>query len=222
MHTTTKSVSTSPTRQAWDWTKSDVAKRVFKIARWLHIYLSTTALAIVLFFSVTGFTLNHANWFSGAAKTGIDTYTLPDEISSALSDPAVFPTALVTEYLRREHGLSHPRSIDHDLELGEVSLDFPLPAGYAFVSILVPDQIIEIEHQSGNLWVLMNDLHKGRHTGAAWSTFIDFSAVIMTLLAVAGILILFQLKKYRNWGLALTIIGVLTPLIWYLLFVPNY
>lgn len=195
---------------------------MFKIARWLHIYLSTTALAIVLFFSVTGFTLNHASWFSDGAENGIDEYMLPTDIGEALSDPSAFPTALITEFLQQEYGLRHPRSIDHDLELGEVSLDYPLPAGYAFVSIIVPESRIEIEYQSGNLWVLMNDLHKGRHTGAAWSAFIDFSALIMTLLAVAGILILFQLKKYRNWGLALTIIGILTPLIWYLAFVPAY
>jgi hypothetical protein len=31
--------------------------------RWLHIYLSMFGLAAVLFFSVTGLTLNHPDWF---------------------------------------------------------------------------------------------------------------------------------------------------------------
>src|SRR3954451_1917577 len=33
--------------------------------RWLHIYLSMFGLAAVLFFSVTGITLNHPDWFFG-------------------------------------------------------------------------------------------------------------------------------------------------------------
>src|SRR5687768_1763811 len=37
--------------------------------RWLHIYLSMFGLASVLFFSVTGLTLNHPDWFfPGAAR----------------------------------------------------------------------------------------------------------------------------------------------------------
>ena len=36
--------------------------------RWLHVYLSMISLAVVLFFSVTGITLNHPDWFFDAAK----------------------------------------------------------------------------------------------------------------------------------------------------------
>lgn len=34
-----------------------------KLARWLHLYISLLSLGALLFFSVTGFTLNHAGWF---------------------------------------------------------------------------------------------------------------------------------------------------------------
>ena len=36
--------------------------------RWLHIYVSMFGLAAVLFFSVTGLTLNHPDWFGEAAR----------------------------------------------------------------------------------------------------------------------------------------------------------
>ena len=39
--------------------------RFAAFARWLHIYLSMFGLAAVLFFSVTGLTLNHPDWFFG-------------------------------------------------------------------------------------------------------------------------------------------------------------
>jgi hypothetical protein len=34
-----------------------------KWSRWLHIYLSMLSLGAILFFSLTGFTLNHPDWF---------------------------------------------------------------------------------------------------------------------------------------------------------------
>src|SRR4051794_4386469 len=42
--------------------------RFAALVRWLHIYLSMFGLAAVLFFSVTGLTLNHPNWFFGEAE----------------------------------------------------------------------------------------------------------------------------------------------------------
>ena len=32
-------------------------------SRWLHIYLSLISFGAILFFSVTGLTLNHPDWF---------------------------------------------------------------------------------------------------------------------------------------------------------------
>src|SRR5690348_14608346 len=42
--------------------------RLAALMRWLHIYLSMFGLAAVLFFSVTGLTLNHPTWFFGEAR----------------------------------------------------------------------------------------------------------------------------------------------------------
>ena len=39
--------------------------RIHSAIRWLHTYISLVTLLIVLFFSITGFTLNHAEWSSG-------------------------------------------------------------------------------------------------------------------------------------------------------------
>ena len=44
-------------------------RRVAKYARWLHIYVSMTAFAVVFFFALTGITLNHPDWASGAERT---------------------------------------------------------------------------------------------------------------------------------------------------------
>ena len=38
-------------------------------SRWLHVYLSMFSFAVLMFFAVTGLTLNHANWFDGQERT---------------------------------------------------------------------------------------------------------------------------------------------------------
>src|SRR5579863_2707160 len=40
-------------------------KRTAAFSRWLHVYLSMICFVLVLFFAVTGLTLNHADWFDG-------------------------------------------------------------------------------------------------------------------------------------------------------------
>src|SRR6516165_545898 len=42
--------------------------RLARLMLWLHIYVSMFGLAAILFFSVTGITLNHPGWFFGEAQ----------------------------------------------------------------------------------------------------------------------------------------------------------
>src|SRR5215470_12862874 len=43
-------------------------RRMAALSRWLHIYLSMASFAILLFFAVTGLTLNHAERFSAQPR----------------------------------------------------------------------------------------------------------------------------------------------------------
>jgi hypothetical protein len=43
-------------------------RRLAALSRWLHIYLSMASFAILLFFAVTGLTLNHAERFSAQPR----------------------------------------------------------------------------------------------------------------------------------------------------------
>src|SRR5437763_13369683 len=44
-------------------------RRAATVARWLHVYLSMASFGILLFFAVTGLTLNHIDWFEGQQRT---------------------------------------------------------------------------------------------------------------------------------------------------------
>jgi hypothetical protein len=56
---------------------------------------------------------------------------------------------------------------------------------------------------------MLNDLHKGRHTGAEWSVVIDISAIISALVAITGLILVFFLKLHRKLRLSLAVAGIL-------------
>ena len=184
--------------------KSSSAKkiRLNPLIRWLHVYTSMISLLVVLFFALTGFTLNHTDWafgdvivnkqFSGSLPQDWRKGTQTDWLRTA-------------EYLRATHGLrgqvKNPRSSDT-----ETSLSFVAPAYKADVFInLSGSYNINLEAQG--FVALMNDLHRGRDTGTAWSWLIDVSALFLVVVALTGLGLLLYLKKTRMAALATALGG---------------
>jgi uncharacterized protein len=209
-------------RKQWQWTKSDWAKQLFNFSRWLHVYLSTAIFSLLIFFSMTGFTLNHAHWFNSEGHRGIEKIMMPQELQSTLSNQNTLPVSLITAHIKTEYGLENPKSIDMDLDVGEISLDYPIPSGYVFITLFTESGEMEIEYQTGSLIALFNNLHKGRHSGNTWSLLIDISAWAMILFSLAGLFILLQHRKRRLSGLLTVLAGTLSPLLIYLLWVPSF
>src|SRR3954452_4549503 len=147
--------------------------------RWLHIYLSMFGLATILFFGATGLTLNHPTWTFGVAEKmtqaqgQVDLKWLNPDAPAATPDGERPVMKLeVVEHLRKEHGvrgaLAEFRSDDR-----ERMVTFKGP-GYS------ADAFIDRETGKYNLTesrhgfvAMINDLHKGRDTGAAWSVVVD-------------------------------------------------
>ena len=67
---------------------------------------------------------------------------------------------------------------------------------------------------------ILNDLHKGRDSGTAWSWVIDISAVLMIFVSVTGLALLFYLKKRRRSGLIVTLAGFLLLVLAWAIWVP--
>jgi hypothetical protein len=67
---------------------------------------------------------------------------------------------------------------------------------------------------------VLNDLHKGRDTGPAWSLVIDISAILLTLIALTGLILIFYLKLRRRPGLVIAVLGTLALAALALLGVP--
>jgi len=192
-------------------------RRLAHISRWLHTYLSMFSFAILLFFAVTGFTLNHADWFDNQQRSTQSHGTL-DKAWVKTSDPQAVAKMEIVEYLRRTNGISGALS-DFRVDEGQCEITFK-GAGYE------ADAVVDRETGAYDLTVMrfglvaiVNDLHKGRDTGPGWSRVIDFSAILMTLVSVTGLTLIFFLTKRRFSGLALLAIGAAATTIFYFVWV---
>src|SRR5882724_4072347 len=77
-------------------------RRVARISRWLHIYLSMVSFTIVLFFAITGLTLNHADKFGDQLHTSQE----KGQLNTAwvkTPDTAKIARLEIVEYLRTAH-----------------------------------------------------------------------------------------------------------------------
>ena len=76
------------------------SKRLLLLIRSLHIYLSMLALLLLLFFAMTGFMMNHSEWFNieKTYPTEIKA-TVPQKILNPASGASPDKNALI-EYLR--------------------------------------------------------------------------------------------------------------------------
>lgn len=205
--------------------KGAVRRAVYSYSRLFHVYISTALFALLIFFCVTGFFLNHLDTFGGSSEDGNFESGFDAELMSLLVQPEEDPfnqppLPALKAYLSAHHGLTKPSNVALDAEAGEIIVDYSLPAGYASAIFVVTDELFILEYQTGNWVAIFNDLHKGRHTGGVWSWVIDLSALFMVLFALTGFILLFQNKRQRVKTLWVTVLGVVTPVIVVWLWVP--
>lgn len=185
----------------------------------MHIYSSTALFALLVLFCVSGLVLNHVSWLANDKTDGQLEQPLPAELQQSLKQDAQAALPQLTLYLTKQFNLEQPKSVEWDEE--EILLDYPLPAGFAYVIVEPAPGLLSLGYQKGGFLTLIGDLHKGRHTGDAWAWVIDLSAVLMVLFAITGCIILLQNRNKRRLGLWLTALGLVTPWLIYLLFVPR-
>jgi uncharacterized protein len=167
-------------------------------ARWLHIYLSMASFTVIFFFAATGLTLNHPDWFS-SQKT-IETH--------GVLSKATLADKLATVEAFRTNSHVHGAVGDYRVDDTQVSVSFRAP-GYT------ADAFIERETGKYDLTVVqngfvavMNDLHKGRDAGKAWSAVIDVSALLLVFVSLTGLILIWFIYRKRTSGLFLA--GLMT------------
>lgn len=193
-------------------------RQLASAARWLHIYLSMISFAILLFFAVTGLTLNHTEWF-GEHVTTVEHKGKLDVKWVSSPDTNKIGKLEIVEFLRNAHGIKGSLG-DFRIDDQEISLSFRGP-GYTADSFIDRESgEYELTESRMGFVAVINDLHKGRDTGGAWSLVIDISAILMTVVSLTGLVLMVFLKKKRLAGLLIAAIGTLISYLIYVLLVP--
>lgn len=204
------------------------SKPIYNVTRLLHIYLSMLGFTALLFFSVTGITLNHPDWFYSSAEVEREyTGTLPkewipqeDSTNSESSDSAAGIEKLsIVEFFRSTHGIGGAVS-EFSVDDYQIIVGFAGPGYAADAFIEREDASYTLTESAFGSLAILNDLHKGRDSGQAWSWVIDLSALVMLIVSLSGLYLLLNLRNRKNTGLLLSVVGTAILVFVYLLWVP--
>ncbi len=185
--------------------------------RWLHIYLSMFSFAALLFFSVTGITLNHPAWINIQPKVERFSGKM-DPSWLAPGDSMSVARLEIVEHLRNSHKIK-ARLTDFRAEDTECSLSFNGPGYAADVFIDRSTGSYELTITSAGYVAILNDIHKGRDTGSGWAIIIDISAILMIVVSLTGFLMIFFLSKKKVNGLLIASLGALAFIVLCFVFV---
>jgi hypothetical protein len=192
-------------------------KRTASLSRWLHIYLSMISFVIVLFFAITGFTLNHAEWLSSKENVKKVTGRIPLKWVK-VKDTAAIAKLEIVELLKNKHNIKGNIS-DFIIDDDQCSISFKGPGYSADAFIDRNNGNYKITETSLGLIAIINDLHKGRDTGKKWSYLIDIAAIFMSLLSLTGLVMICFMKKRRASGFICLAAGTLICYLVYYFFV---
>ena len=178
-----------------------------------HWISSAVCLLGMLLFAVTGITLNHAE----DIKVTPVVHSVELELSEAqlqlltAVDHGPLPFSF-RQWLWQQHQIAtSDRAAEWDTS--EVYLGMPSPGGDAWLSIDLESGELLYENTDRGLISYLNDLHKGRHTGAAWRWFIDVFSVLCIVFSLTGFWLLLRSAKQRRSTWPWVGLGILIPLI---------
>lgn len=216
-------------------TESQPASGQQRRAFWLkhlhqwHWISSAICLIGMMLFAVTGFTLNHASQIEAKPAVERRHATAPAALLETLSaqEPA-------GEAKSRERKAPVPEALaawlaqaldvdasgrEAEWSADEIYVALPRPGGDAWVSLELDSGEAQYEKTTRGAISYLNDLHKGRNTGQAWSLFLDVFAFACLVFSITG---LFLLKLHAGGRLAtwpLVGLGLVVPLLLAVLFI---
>lgn len=206
---------------------SSIADRQQRRGYWLrtlhawHWISSAICLVGMLLFAVTGITLNHASKIEAQPKTTNATAILPapllQQLGAREEGNAPLPDG-VAGFLEDKF----PATItgkQAEWSADEVYLSLPRAGGDGWLSIDRATGEVEFERTDRGWISYLNDLHKGRNTGPAWSWFIDVFALACVVFTVTGLFLLQLHARQRRMTWPYVALGLVIPLLLALLFV---
>jgi len=207
--------------------KTDVSSSQQQRGFWLrtlhqwHWISSAVCLIGMLLFSVTGITLNHAAKIEASPQVDNRSVQLPAALLGNLGDRvdgnAPLPAATADWLSGQLRAPIGRRPAEWSEE--EIYLSMPSPGADAWLSIDRASGGVEFERTDRGWISYLNDLHKGRNAGAAWSWFLDVFAIACLVFCITGLFLLQLHAKQRRMTWPYVGLGLIVPLLLALLFI---
>lgn len=205
--------TSNPMRRAY-WLKT--------LHQW-HWISSALCLVGMLLFAITGLTLNNASHIESKAKVTTRQARLPQDLlaqtlsASKTAGNTALP-ASVDQWFAAELDID-TRGRKAEWSNNEAYLSLPRPGGDAWLSIALSSGDIEYERTDRGWIAYLNDLHKGRNTGGAWSWFLDIFAVACLIFSLTGLVLLKMHAGNRAATWPMVGLGLVLPAVLALIFI---
>ena len=193
-----------------------INKNTLSLSRLIHIYVSMALLTLLLFFSVTGITLNHPEWFSDSEANIVEKELIID--LKLIENPPLSPRQLasVSEMIEQKLSISLRNSI---IESSGDELFYSIKKAGKNTAITLDLASGELffEHTNYGWWALMNDLHKGRNTSAFWGWIIDITSALCIIFAFTGFILAIPQRRFNRTltvSLTITVAMMFTATLW--------
>jgi hypothetical protein len=193
-----------------------------------HWISSAICLVVMLGFAITGFTLNHAGDIEARPTVQKFDAQLPAAVLESVAaaraaaherrdKPGALPEPLI-DWLASQWHIDAGQA---DAEWSDDELDLTLarPGGDSTIAIDLGSGEVHHERTDRGLIAYLNDLHKGRHTGAAWNGFIDVFALACLVFCLTGLVLLQLHAGNRGATWPMVGLGVVIPLVLVILFI---
>jgi len=191
------------------------SKKTLNIARLIHVYVSMALLTLLLFFSVTGITLNHPEWFSSHQAQVIEKEVTIERISDltiAADNINEQQLRIITSEIEQKLSVSLQK-IEPEIMSGELFYSIKKAGKNTTIALDVETGEAFYEQTHYGWWAVLNDLHKGRNTSNFWGWIIDLSSVLFIVFAISGFILAMPQKRFRRTltlSLASTILAIIS------------
>jgi hypothetical protein len=181
--------------------------------RTVHIYLTMFAFVLMMFFAVTGVVLNHEDWISGHTSTRDTSGVIPVAL---LREP---DKLMVVEHLRSDFGAIGAVST-FDVDAMTLHVELKGPGRHTEADIIRASGATKVSVERNGMLMRLDDLHRGKDTGAPWRWVLDLSAALLFLGSLSGFLMWLALPRRRKWGVTALLGGVVVAGVVYVWLVP--
>jgi hypothetical protein len=192
-----------------------VNRKLLHLSRTFHIYLTMLGVFVMLLFGITGFTIDHEDWFRATTPRVTETTgTTPLELVAKKD------ALRIVEHLRQSQHITGAMTGFDELE-DKFSIGFKSPGQLWEIEVDKATGATRVHEETFNFVALINNLHRGRYAGGSWRWVIDVSALLIVLACATGFVLWLALPKRRQLGVLVLALGTLGTLLTYWALVPG-